>query len=127
MHEHSLVRSLLSQVKQIAQQNGASEVTDIELEVGPLSGVESCLVESAFETLRMGTCAEAGKLTIRHVPLKVICQDCGSESILECFRFQCVQCQSRSVKVIQGEMFRLLTVTLAEPTTADSVTSATTE
>lgn len=132
MHEHSLVRSLLTQVQQIALLNGSNEVTDIEVEVGPLSGIESSLVESAFTTLRMGTCAETSKLTVRHVPLIVACQDCGTETELECFRFRCSECQSGSVKVIQGEIFRLLTVTLAEPkpfepTMADAVTSATTE
>ncbi len=132
MHEHSLVRSLLAQVQQIALLNGSNEVTDIELEVGPLSGVEPSLVESAFATLRMGTCAETSKLSIRLVPLIVACQDCGSESVLECFRIRCSKCQSGSVKVIQGEIFRLLTVTLAErnpdeTSMADAVTSATTE
>jgi hypothetical protein len=52
MHEESLVRSLLHQVEDLARQHHATEVDDIEVEIGPLSGVESLLVQEAFERLK---------------------------------------------------------------------------
>ncbi|NNL46805.1 MAG: hydrogenase maturation nickel metallochaperone HypA, partial [Acidimicrobiia bacterium] len=48
MHELSVCLSLLEQVQAIAAERDAIRVTRIELKVGPLSGVESDLLKSAW-------------------------------------------------------------------------------
>jgi hydrogenase nickel incorporation protein HypA/HybF len=114
MHEQSLVRSLLNQARQIAVEHGSDTVTEIEVEIGPLSGVEPSLVESAFALLQPGSCAEGGKLTIHQVPLRIRCESCELESDLQGFRFRCPACESGSVRVLRGDAFRLLSVTVEQ-------------
>ena len=77
MHEESLMRSLLKQVEQLAQQHQAISVEEIEVEIGPLSGVEPLLLSSAFDRLKDDApiCANA-VLEIKTVDLLVKCRDC---------------------------------------------------
>ena len=117
MHEASLVWSLLKQVECLADEHHSTAVKRIEVEIGPLSGVEPLLVRSAFEMLALGSVASAAELVITEVDLKAQCQACGGEFVLDAFRFVCPQCASRSIRVTHGDEFRLLNVMLetAEP------------
>ena len=110
MHEESLVRSLLRQVEELAQQHHATEVEDIEVEIGPLSGVESLLVREAFERLKDGCKWPNCTLTITSVGLMVLCNQCSTESELVDFQFVCTLCGSTSLRIVSGDAFRLLNV-----------------
>lgn len=112
MHERSLVRSLLHQVNQIVLENDATEVDEITVEIGSLSGVEIELVRIAFVELTGNT-----KLAIVESPLMIRCLQCDQVSELTEFVFRCKSCDSGQVKVISGDEFRLLSVTLTKETT----------
>ncbi|TWU50572.1 Hydrogenase/urease nickel incorporation protein HypA [Rubripirellula tenax] len=129
MHERSLVKSLLRQVEQIAAENGATEVSEVTVEIGPLSGIEIDLVRIAFDELisvvdLVQNPSKDGSLTRSTTPqmrlviiesaLAIECLRCHQESELNTFIFRCHQCGSGRVKVIAGDQFRLLSVTLAE-------------
>lgn len=110
MHEESLIRSLLHQVEELARQHNATEVVDIEVEIGPLSGVESLLVRDAFERLKEGFKWPNCSLSISHVGLIVYCHQCAKEFELFDFQFVCTHCGSTSLKILRGDAFRLLNV-----------------
>ncbi len=112
MHETSLVRSLLNQVEQLRAEHGGTCVTQVEVEIGPLSGVEPLLVREAFERLVQNTAFRDTDLMIQEVPLRATCVDCQAEFVLDAFRFECPNCQSTPVRVTAGDAFRLLNVTL---------------
>ncbi len=112
MHEESLMRSLLRQVDAIAQQHSAVLVEEIEVEIGPLSGVEPLLIEEAFERLKDSISWPGLRLCVQQVSLDVLCADCHQESQLRGFRFVCHRCGSTFVQIIRGDAFRLLNVKL---------------
>lgn len=112
MHEMSLVRSLLRQVEQLRRQHGGLAVQRIEVEIGPLSGVEPLLVSEAFDTLAVEENISGTQLVIQEVPLTGHCVDCRAEfEILE-FDFHCALCKSPSIRITGGDEFRLLNFTL---------------
>ncbi|MCA9054242.1 MAG: hydrogenase maturation nickel metallochaperone HypA [Planctomycetaceae bacterium] len=112
MHEQSLVRSLLAQVEQLRIEHGGVAVTCVEVEIGPLSGVEPLLVREAFELLVGESCAAQSELRIHNVPLLCHCRDCGADWSAESCRFVCPACQSNSVRILSGDEFRLRTINL---------------
>jgi hydrogenase nickel incorporation protein HypA/HybF len=112
MHEESLVRSLLRQVELIAAENDATEITEIEVEIGPLSGVEPLLVESAFERVAASTACGTAKLSIHQVGLEAICESCGQGFGMQELRFCCPFCEAGKINIVRGEEFRLMNVTL---------------
>lgn len=112
MHEESLVRSLLRHVEELAQLHQAVGVEVIEVEVGPLSGVEPLLLQDAFERLRAEFPWPLAELAVQQTGLAVFCNDCQRESQLEDFRFVCSQCGSTSLQIVRGDAFRLFNVKL---------------
>lgn len=112
MHEMSLTRSLLTQVQQLCEQYGGLAVERIEVELGPLSGVEPILLREAYDVLSVERGIAGAVLEIQEVPLEARCRDCRAEFELASFTFICPECESRSVQVTRGDAFRLLNVTL---------------
>ena len=76
MHESSLVETLLRQVDAIAAEHHATQVTQVRIEVGLLSGVEPILMSEAFERLKLGTMCREAVLAIEDIGLTCRCQSC---------------------------------------------------
>lgn len=112
MHEESLIRSLLRQVEELANSHQAVSVSRIEVEAGPLSGVEPELLRSAFSRLQPSVFSQPVELCLHEVGLMVQCLDCRTESRIDNFRFFCPACRSSSLQILKGDEFRLLNVTL---------------
>jgi hydrogenase nickel incorporation protein HypA/HybF len=115
VHEVSLVQSLLKQVDEIVHANHGRSAVEVRVEIGPLSGVESLLVKAAFAQLTAGTQHGDTTLTIDEVPLTAHCPSCQTEFELEGFRFVCPRCGSRATRVVRGDAFRLMSVTVDVP------------
>lgn len=110
MHEISLVRDLLAQVDQAMRDNGIQSISVIQIEVGPLSGVEALLVEQAYLSLIASSPFENVRLTIDQPLLMAICRECDTEfSVME-FHFVCPNCSSSKVQVTSGDAMRLVSI-----------------
>ena len=114
MHERSLVKRLLRQVEAICEPLDAECVTEVRIEVGPLSGVEPLLLQSAFEQLAFETAASEANLLIDEVPLRAKCTACGCDFEVGDFVFRCPDCGG-NVRIIQGDEIQLVSVSLREP------------
>ena len=77
MHEYSVVQALLNQCEEVAAHNDATKVTKVITKIGVMSGIETHLLQTAFDTFKEGTiCAEAE--FIQNVQkLKLECKVCG--------------------------------------------------
>ena len=115
MHEQSLIRSLLTQVDQLMQQHQATAVENVTVEVGPLSGVEVLLLQSAWQQLVTGGIYASTELEIRETGLLLRCRECCRESNFPTLCFQCGHCGSKQVQILRGDSFQLLDVTLKVP------------
>jgi len=113
VHEVSIVRSLLKQVSEVVQPASVEEVVRIDVELGPLSGVEGLLVQQAFDNLRAAFEMPTAQLCIQAVPLTAVCCDCQAALEIQDFDFVCSACGSRAVQVTGGDAFRLLRIELA--------------
>jgi len=113
MHEESLVRTLIDRVEELAVKHEATQVEIIELEIGPLSGVERLLLESAFERLKSCSefCGDA-TLQIHQVELTAQCQECQQQFVIQNFRFVCNECHSSTVQILTGDSMLLKNVQL---------------
>src|SRR5262245_46820417 len=112
MHETSLVAALLRQVERVCADHAVSDVAEVRVQLGPLSGVEALLVHAAFERLKEGTSATSARLVIDHVPLEAVCSRCGLKSEIRDYRFHCARCGHDDVRVVRGDEFQLVSVTV---------------
>lgn len=113
MHEQSLVRNLLKQVAEICCQHAAQRVSEVRVELGPLSGVEPLLLASAFELLKPDTPAANAKLVIDEVRLLAECETCHNQFEIGDYVFRCPTCDG-NVKIICGDEFFLVSVSFPE-------------
>jgi hydrogenase nickel incorporation protein HypA/HybF len=112
MHELSVCQALIGQVAQIARTNHASTVTDIYVDVGPLSGVEHPLMRNAFPLAAAGTVANNAVLHLQTMPIRVCCKECGAESEVEVNRLTCQSCGDWRTNLISGDELLLQRVVL---------------
>ena len=115
VHELSVCQALLAQVVEIATDRGASAVSRITVEVGPLSGVEPALLASAFEIVRAGSCAAGAILLIETTAITISCLICGAESQTAPNRLLCAACGGYRTRVVGGDELRLRGVELLVP------------
>jgi hydrogenase nickel incorporation protein HypA/HybF len=112
VHELSLCDDLLSQVNAIALQHDASSVISITVHIGPLSGVEPMLLESAFTLIKEGTVAEHAQLVMQISTVTILCRQCGTQSEVAPNRLICNACNSHETTLVMGDELILASVEL---------------
>lgn len=116
MHELSVCLSLLEQVRVIAAERGASRVTRIELQIGPLSGVESDLLLNAWPIAAAGTLAADAEFVTATTGIRVRCQTCKAETGATANRLVCGECGDFRTAIVSGDEMILQRVELDVPT-----------
>jgi hydrogenase nickel incorporation protein HypA/HybF len=115
MHELSVCLALTRTVAGIAREHGAERVERIRLLVGPLSGIETPLLQHAFPLAAAGTPAAGARLEIRAAPVVVACTVCGTETECAPNRLLCGGCGDFRTRVVSGEEMLLESVDLDLP------------
>lgn len=112
MHELAICQSLMEQVESIANERDAKCVTSITIGIGPLSGVEFQLLKNAYPIASAGTVAEDAELIIEHLPIRVRCNQCGTESDALPNKLTCKQCGDWRTTLISGDEMMLMSLEL---------------
>ena len=112
MHELSLCEDLMEQVLAIAKANHAEKVVSIIVRIGPLSGIEPMLLESAFSISRAGTLAEDAQMLTEILPIRVQCNRCGAETEAVINHLICSSCGDFNTKLLSGDELILARVEL---------------
>lgn len=111
MHELSICQALVSQVEVIARARQA-RICRVRIGIGPLSGVEPQLIESAYPLACAGTGAEGSQLAIEHTAIRVRCSACGAETAAAANRLVCASCGDWHTALLSGDELLLLSVDL---------------
>jgi hydrogenase nickel insertion protein HypA len=110
MHEYSIVQALLNQCEDIAKENSASKIKKVITKIGVMSGVETHLLQIAFDTFKEKTMCDGAEFIMNVQKLKLHCNGCGAEFEIDEHRYQCLDCESLDVKVIDGEDMYLMSL-----------------
>ncbi|MDP2902902.1 MAG: hydrogenase maturation nickel metallochaperone HypA [Methylovulum sp.] len=112
VHELSLCGDLMEQVLAIAKAHHAKKIVSIIVRIGPLSGIEPMLLESAFSISRAGTLAEEAQMFTETLPIRVQCNSCGAESKAVINNLICGSCGDFNTKLLSGDELILARVEL---------------
>lgn len=110
MHEYSIVQALLDQCENIAKENKAKKVIKVVSKIGAMSGVETHLLQTAFDTFKEGTMCDGAEFIINYQKIKLHCNACEAEFEIDEMCYKCIECESLDVKVIDGEDMYLMSV-----------------
>lgn len=95
-------------------ESGLDRVTLVTIEIGPLSGVEAELVQTAFDRLACPRGLTRAALAIDQVPLTIRCQSCGVASDQLTATFRCRDCGGHRVTVERGDSVILKSIELLD-------------
>jgi len=76
MHEMSIAMQLVDQVLEVARQNRAVRVEEVEVGIGRMQMVVPEALETAFSMATEGTLLEGARLRIVNQEIEAVCQDC---------------------------------------------------
>ena len=112
MHELSICQSMLRQVQELAFENHARIVTAINLQIGPLSGVEPKLMNQAFPVASRDSIAAGATLHIETMPIRVHCDECNTDSDATMNDLSCRSCGNLQTKLLGGDEVLLTNIEL---------------
>jgi hydrogenase nickel incorporation protein HypA/HybF len=125
VHELSICQALIEQVEAVASKEGALQVVQVRVGLGPLSGVEPQLLQQAFQLARAGSIAATASLLIDHLPVRVSCRECGQETAAEVANLACGNCGDWHTELVSGDEMLLTQVELVRDTPAGKMADAT--
>jgi len=120
MHEFSVCQALLAQVSDIARAQNAISIHEINVDIGPLSGVVPVLLTRAFTLARAGTLAAQAQLFVSEVPVTIRCRICEHENETTANALLCTMCGDWRITIIRGHELMLRDVVLERGPTNES-------
>jgi len=103
MHELSIAMSILDIVTEYAEKEKAREVTEIEIEIGSLSGIVSDSLVFALEIACKNTISENAEIKIIEIKAEAKCKHCHKIFELENYFMQCPECQNSGYELLTGK------------------------
>ena len=114
MHEYSLAEEVVKIAGEEAAKNNARLVSEIAIEVGDLSGVDTGAFHSALEILSEGSILEKARLNIIRIKGKGFCRSCNLEFEMDHRINICPVCSSFPSEIRGGHEFRVISLTIEE-------------
>ena len=103
MHEHGLIKNILTKVLEEAKKHGARKISKIKIKVGPLSQFTPQSFEEHFRDTSADTLAEKAVLEISAYAAVGQCLECKKEFELSPINNSCPFCQSPHFAIISGK------------------------
>ncbi len=79
MHEMSYVVRFVNQALETAKEHHAGRVLSLHVDVGEMTGIEDEFLQRYYVTACKGTILEGSSLTITHIPIRAVCDNCQCE------------------------------------------------
>jgi len=115
MHELSIALSIVDLASEEAERRGGVEVRSIHLRLGPLSGVVTEALLSAWELAADGSAVAGSRLVVEEVPVVVFCPTCRDRRQLASVQhFCCPDCGTPTPEVVSGRELEVFAMEIVE-------------
>jgi hydrogenase nickel incorporation protein HypA/HybF len=111
MHELSIATALIGQVLDLAQANGLTTVSRVEVAVGTRRMVVHESLEMAFEAVSVGTIAEHARVVLTEEAMAATCRACGHAYAPTLRDFRCPSCRKADPELTAGSDIRITSIT----------------
>jgi hydrogenase nickel incorporation protein HypA/HybF len=117
MHELSIAHDILTIIRQNVPQEELTNIENIKVKIGDMSGVVAESLEFCFQAIISETEMNNAKMVIEKIPFVLKCNSCGSESTNEFGIRVCTNCYSTDTEVLSGLEMQVIEVHLKEEIT----------
>lgn len=119
MHELSMAQGILNAVLETAEQNGATDVTEIVIEIGKLAMLNPEQVKFMLDVLSKDTIAENAKIVIENLEVEIECEKCGFKGVADIDdedhyapMVYCPECANPRIKILNGKDVTVKTISI---------------
>ncbi len=106
----SIVASIVDIAEKEALKANASVISELELDIGTVSGIELDALNFAFESIKPKTMLKNAEIKINIIRAKSKCEDCQYVFETENVYTLCPKCDSYKTTVIQGKEMKLKSI-----------------
>ncbi len=103
MHELSVVMSIVEMAEEKTRQHGATNVEQINIDIGCLAGIEFGALDFVWEAAVKDSVLEGAERIIHKIPGRGKCSVCGNQFQMNNIFDSCPTCQSYQNEVITGQ------------------------
>lgn len=114
MDEREIASSVLAVVDQAAYQHSVSRILIVHLAIGGRRVFDPERLQAAFAQAARGTVAEGAQLSVKVLPVRHRCMNCGLTFDAGPADTSCPNCIHPHTEMIGGEELRLVDMELAE-------------
>jgi len=107
MHEMSIVMSIVDIAEAEAKKANAEVISELELDIGTVSGIEIDALNFAFMSIKPKTMLKNAEIKINTIQAKSKCEDCTFEFETDTVYSLCPECNSYKTKIIQGKEMKV--------------------
>ncbi|MCF6183874.1 MAG: hydrogenase maturation nickel metallochaperone HypA [Bacteroidales bacterium] len=108
----SIVVSIVEIAEDEAKKVLAERISELELDIGTVSGIELDALNFAFESVKYKTMLKNAEIKINIIQAKSKCEDCSFEYKTDNVYNLCPKCNSYRTHIIQGKEMKVKSVTV---------------
>lgn len=106
----SIAKSIIDIVSGELSKAGEGRVTELELEVGMLSGIEYESLDFALRVMQAGSVIAGSNILVRKPPGEALCNDCGNLFETDSPLKPCPECESYGCSIVKGRELRVVSI-----------------
>lgn len=106
----SIVASIVDIAENEAKKANAEKITEIELDIGTVSGIELDALNFAFDCIKPKTMLKDAEIKINIIKAKSVCEDCKHEFETENVYTLCPECDSYKTNILQGREMKVKSI-----------------
>jgi hydrogenase nickel incorporation protein HypA/HybF len=114
MHELSIAQNIIEIVKDNAAKQHAARISEVELDIGTISGVVPETLEFALDIAVKGTIMEGAKIKMNIFNAKAKCLSCEKEFEVDDIYTLCPHCGSLQFDIIQGKELKVKSIKIED-------------
>ncbi|MDQ6931469.1 MAG: hydrogenase maturation nickel metallochaperone HypA [Candidatus Eremiobacteraeota bacterium] len=109
LHEVSIAMSLVEELTERANSEGADRIITVRVRIGAMAGVVVEALQFAWDIATEGTPAEGARLLIEEVPLVVFCPQCDAAKTISGHPILvCPDCGTLTPTIVRGRELQLI-------------------
>ncbi|MFA6923426.1 MAG: hydrogenase maturation nickel metallochaperone HypA [Bacteroidales bacterium] len=110
MHELSIAQNIIEIVEENARKLKLKIISEVEIDVGTISGVVPENLEFAMDVSVKDTILENAKIKLNIIKAKAKCLKCSNEFEIEEIYSFCPKCNSFEFEIIQGKELKVKSI-----------------
>ncbi|MEA4957199.1 Hydrogenase maturation factor HybF [bioreactor metagenome] len=122
MHELSMADGILKAVISNAEQNGATEVTEVTIEIGKLALLNPEQVKFMLGVLSEDTIAKDANFVMVEIPIEIKCKECGYIGLADgddldhyAPMVECPKCENKVIEITNGKDCIVKNIVIEKP------------